>query len=554
MNWTQKTKARFPVEKAPAIAANGMVVSNNPLGSSAGAELLAAGGNAVDAAVASLFTLTVVEPMMVGIFGAGMSTIRLSDGSHHCINNYSRAPAAASPDMFQPVSDTWPDYQEVAGRDNDIGVLSVGVPGSLKGWCEALEKYGRCSLEEVLQPAIRHASLGFRTTLYLHEIVSKVAADIARFPETAKTYLPGGNPIQPGDRVIQGEYADILQLIAKRGPDVLYTGELGAIAADYIQREGGTLTREDIGNYRTVHGDVIKGSYRGFEIIGPAPPSAGGVQIVEMLNILEAFDIAGMGFGTAESIHLLAEILKLGFEDRRAFTGDPDFVTVPTARLVSDEYAAQRRALIDLNTARSFDNSFSNESNHTTHVTTADADGNVVAATHTLHSAFGSKATVPGTGMLLNNTMYIFDPHPGFANSIAAGKRMTSSMSPVIVEQGGKPVMALGSVGGTRIFPSVFQAIVNVLDHGMTAQEAVEAPRIWTQGDGLALESGVSDQILAELRSLGHSPETLKIIGAGMNMIRFDGARMIGASCWRADGAPVGIGGGMARKGIRFDV
>ena len=153
VNWTQKTKARFPIEKAPAIAANGMVVSNNPLGSSAGVELLAAGGNAVDAAIASLFTLTVVEPMMVGIFGAGMSTIRLSDGSHHCINNYSRAPAAASPDMFQPVSDTWPDYQEVAGRDNDVGVLSVGVPGSLKGWCEALEKYGRCSLEEVLQPA-----------------------------------------------------------------------------------------------------------------------------------------------------------------------------------------------------------------------------------------------------------------------------------------------------------------------------------------------------------------------------------------------------------------
>ncbi len=554
VDWKSKTKTRFPIDKAPAISTNGMVVTNNPLGSTAGAEMLAAGGNAVDAAIASLFALTVVEPMMVGIFGAGMSTIRLSDGSYHCINNYSRAPGAALPEMFQPLSGTWPDYQEVAGRDNDIGVLSVGVPGSLKGWCEALEKYGRFTLADVLQPAIGHAMRGFHATQYLHEIVTKLVTDIARFPETARTFLPGGKPIQAGDRVIQSDYAETLKLIAQHGPDVLYAGELGAIAADYIQHEGGLVTREDLGNYRTVHSEVVRGSYRGYDIIGPAPPSAGGVQIVEMLNILEVFDIAEMGFGTTESIHLLAEILALGFEDRRTFTGDPEFVTVPVEKLVSEQYAEQRRALIDLNIARNFHDNHPFESNHTTHLTTADADGNVVAATHTLHSAFGSKVTVPGTGMLLNNTMYIFDPHPGLANSIAPGKRMTSSMSPVIVENRGRPAFALGSVGGTRIFPSVFQAIVNVIDHGMTAQEAVEAPRVWTQGDVLEVERGLSDQILNELRELGHTVETLNIIGAGMSMIQFDGENMIGASCWRADGTPVAIGGGMARKGIRFDV
>lgn len=530
------------------------MVTNHPLGSAAGAEMLAAGGNAIDAAVASLFALTVVEPMMVGIFGAGMSTIRRADGSHHFINNYSVAPAAATPDMYRTVSDTWPDYQKVANRENEVGVLSVGVPGSLKGWCETLARHGSMALVDVMQPAMRYAARGYRATQYLCDIIRKSEADLALFPATAKTWLPGGVPLAPGALVIQPEYAETLALIAREGPDALYGGELGRTATDYIQSIGGIITLDDLANYRTTNDSVIRGSYRGFDIIGPPPPTAGGVHVIEMLNIIGAFDVAGLGFGTADGVHLIAEVLKLGFEDRRLYTGDPAFVDVPVAMLIDKEYAEKRRALIDMRKARDAKTAYSGEANSTTHLAAADREGNVITATHTIHSAFGSRVTVPGTGMLLNNTMNIFDPHPGMANSIAPGKRVTSSMSPIIVEKNGKPVFCIGLVGGMRIFPSAFQTMVNFIDHGMSPQEAVEAPRIWTLGDVVEVEPGFSDPVLDELTRRGHDISRLKVVGAGMGLIAFEGEIMTGASCWRADGTPIGIGGGMARPGLRFDV
>ncbi|MFQ5380314.1 MAG: gamma-glutamyltransferase [Dehalococcoidia bacterium] len=553
-DWRSEAGALFEPEKKPARGSLGMVVTNNPLGSAAGAQLLAAGGNAIDAAVASLFVLTVVEPMMVGIFGAGMSTIRLAGGDHAAINNYAVAPAAAGPTMYRTRSDTWPDYQEVEGRENDVGPLAVGVPGTLKGWSEMLERHGRFSLAEVMEPAISVARNGFRATRYLHEIATMVAEDLARYPETARTFLPGGAPVETGAVIRQPEYAETLSAIAREGPELLYDGELGAHAVDYLRSIGGLITREDLRNYKTFWAEVVRGSYRGYEFAGPPPPTAGGVHILEMLNILEGFDIRGMGFGTADSIHLLAEILKVGFEDRGKYMGDPAFVDIPVSMLVDKAYAAKRRREIDMAQARTVDTAYHAESPHTTHLTVADAEGNVVAATHTIHAAFGSKVTVPGTGMLLNNTMNIFDPHPGLANSIAPGKRMTSSMSPVILERDGSPFMALGLVGGTRIFPSAFQAIVNVVDHGMSAQEAVEAPRIWTLGEELELESGVPEEVRSELARRGHRIVELPIIGAGMGMIRFDqDGSMTGASCWRADGTPVGLSGGRARSRLHAE-
>ena len=434
-------------------------------------------------------------------------------------------------------------------------MTSACLPSALRGWCEALTRYGTCSLPDVLQPAIRHAERRFRATQYLHEIIRKVAPDIARFPETARLYLPDGRPPSPGDVIRNGEYADTLRLIADQGADALYHGALGESAASYIQGEGGLVTRADIAGYRTVHGDVVRGTYRGCDVIGPAPPSAGGVQVVEMLNILEAFGVGALGFGTADGVHLLAEVMKLGFDDRRRYTGDPDYVDVPVDMLVSKAYAEERRAGIDMGRASTIETAYRpGESDHTTHVTAADADGNVMTATHTIHAAFGSKATVPGTGMLLNNTMNIFDPHPGLANSIQPGKRMTSSMAPIIVERDGRPVFALGSVGGTRIFPSVLQAIVNVIDHGMSFTEAVEAPRVWTLGDVVEIEAGYPAPVLAELGRRGHTVQELKIVGAGMSLVGFADDVLTGASCWRADGTPVGIAGGMARPGVRFDV
>ncbi|XOV86298.1 MAG: gamma-glutamyltransferase [Pseudomonadota bacterium] len=554
VNTRQNWRWSGSLDKSPVTGSAGMVVTNNPLGSAAGAEMLAAGGNAIDAAAASLFALTVVEPMMVGIFGAGMSTIRLANGEHHFINNYTVAPAAARPDMYEPLSNTWPDYQNVRGRSNDIGVLATGVPGSLKGWTQMLAEFGTFSLEDVLQPALRYARRGYRATGYLSDIIKKYAADLALFPETARTWLPGGLPLEPGDSVVQPAYAETLGLLAAQGPDTLYGGELGRIATDYIQAEGGLVTLADLLAYRTTSDPVVRGTYRGYEIIGPPPPTAGGVHVIEMLNILESFDVGAMGFGTPDGLHLLIEVLKTGFEDRRRYTGDPAFVEVPVAMLIDKAFAAERRSLIDMARARAVVTAYSAESPSTTHMSAADQAGNVITATHTIHSAFGSKVTVPGTGMLLNNTMNIFDPHPDMANSIAPGKRVTSSMSPIIVERGGKPVFCVGLVGGTRIFPSALQAIVNFIDHGMSPQEAVEAPRIWTLGEEVEVEPGFDTESLNALRSRGHRLLELPYIGGGMGLIAFANGTMTGASCWRADGSPIGMGGGMARSGIRFQV
>ena len=536
-----------------------MVVTNHPLGSAAGAEMLAAGGNAVDAAIGALFALTVVEPMMVGIFGAGMTHLRLADGRHLVIDNYTTAPAAARPDMYVPVSDTWPDYLRVQGDLNLVGVLSVGVPGTLKAWAEAVARFGRLDLETVMQPAIRHAERGFRATPYLAEAVKESAPDLARFPETARTFLPGGAPIKAGDLIAMPEYAATLRLIAAKGPGVLYGGDLGATVADYMRRDGGIITLEDLARYQTIERQPIRGRYRGFEITGAPPPTAGGLHLVEMLNILEGFDPRGLGFGTAEYFHLIAEVLKIGFADRNACTGDPAFVDIPVERLTSKEYAASRRAQISPDRAGEYGaivgmtGGVAAGSAHTTHVTTADADGNVVAMTQTINNLFGSKATVPGTGVLLNNTMALFDPHPGTPASIAPGKRVTSSMAPTIVLRDGKPAWALGLPGGVRIFTSVFQAVVNLIDHGMSLQEALEAPRIWTQGQELEMEQDIPAALRDAVAARGHRVVAVPGVAGGMNAVAFaaDGT-LEGAACWRADGTPIGVSGGLARPGIRF--
>ncbi|HXA96982.1 MAG TPA: gamma-glutamyltransferase [Candidatus Dormibacteraeota bacterium] len=542
-------------EKRPATASRGMVVTNHPLGSAAGAEMLAAGGNAVDAAIGALFALTVVEPMMVGIFGAGMTHLRLADGRHLVIDNYTTAPAASRPDMFKPVSDTWPDYLRAEGDVNLVGLLSVGVPGTLKAWAEALARFGRLDLETVMQPAIRHAERGFRATPYLTAAATESAIDLARFPETARTFLPGGTPIKPGDLIAMPDYAATLRLIAAKGPGVLYGGDLGATVADYMRRDGGIITLEDLARYETIERRPIRGRYRGFEITGPPPPTAGGLHLVEMLNILEAYDPRGLGFGTAEYFHLIAEVLKIGFADRNACTGDPAFVDIPVERLTSKEYAAARRAQIRPDRAGEYGATpgVAIGSAHTTHVTTADAEGNVVAMTQTINNLFGSKATVPGTGVLLNNTMALFDPHPGTPASVAPGKRVTSSMAPTIVLRDGKPAWALGLPGGVRIFTSVLQAVVNLIDHGMTLQEAVEAPRIWSQGQELEMEQDIPAAVREAVAARGHRVVAFPAVAGGMNAVAFaaDGT-LEGAACWRADGTPIGVSGGLARSGTRF--
>ena len=553
-NWRDRAGTSFACQKMPAVSSRGMVVSNHPLASSAGAEMLAAGGNAIDAAIATLFTLTVVEPMMVGIIGGGMAHIRLADGSHRFIDGQSTVPASVRDTTYASRPGSAHDVFDTVGDENLNGPKAVAVPGSLKAWCETLRRFGTMSLADVLQPAIKHAARGYAATPYLHECITECAGEMRKDKPIAAIYLPSGEPLAVGERVVQSEYAETLRTIADHGEKALYEGPLGDILVDYMESNGGFIRRNDLTGYKTVERQPIRADYRGWTIFGPPPPAASGVHIAQMLNILEGYDIGGLGFGTAETIHYLAEVLKIAFADRAAASGDPDYVGVPVERLTSKAYAEERRRAIDPARAQAWSAGVSPlEGAHTTHMTAADAFGNVVATTQTINNLFGAKILIPGLGTIANNYMNLFDPRPGHALSLAPGKRVTTSMSPMMALRDGRLRYALGLPGGKRIFPSAMQALVNLIDHGMSLQEAVEAPRVWTEGNALEVEQAVPEGVRAKLARLGHKIDAVATVAGGMNGIAFhDDGTMTGAACWRADGTPVGLSGGLAKSGIRF--
>ncbi len=552
--WRARAAASFDCAKQSATGSRGMVVTNHPLATSAGLELLAAGGNAIDAAIAALFTLTIVEPMMVGMLGGGMAHIRMADGRHTVMDGLSTVPGAARPDMYRPVSLTDAANLDTEGRENATGPKSVAVPGSLKAWCETLRRFGTLPLADVMEPAIRLAQRGFAVTPYLSECVAETATDLANDPDIARLLLPNGSPIKAGARLVQGDAAATLRAIAKDGPGLMHGGALGGLIADHLARVGGLVSRADLADFAVIEREAVRGAYRGYEIVGPPPPSSGGVHVLQMLNILEGYDLASLGFGSARSLHLVAEALKIAFADRAVATADPAFVPVPVARLIDKAYAAERRSLVDPEKAKSWRAGVSpQESANTTHVTVADAAGNVVATTQTINSLFGSRFIVPGTGLIPNNYMHLFDPRSGRANSIAPGKRVTTSQAPLIALKNGKPAFALGLPGGLRIFGCAMQAVLNLIDHGMSLQEAVEAPRLWTQGGAVEVETGVPQTIREALATLGHDVVASPHVGGGMNAIAFaEDGTMTGAACWRADGHAAGLGGGLARAGVRF--
>jgi gamma-glutamyltranspeptidase/glutathione hydrolase len=553
-SWRDRTGTHFECKKQPASGSRGMVVSNHPLASAAGAEMLAAGGNAIDAAIATLFTLTVVEPMMIGIIGGGMAHIRLGDGSHRFIDGQSTVPIRVKPDTYRSKPGSAHDVFDTVDDENLRGPKAVAVPGSLKAWCETQRRFGTMSLADVMQPAIKHASRGFAATPYLHECIADSAREMLKDKAISAIYLPDGEPLNAGDRVVQSEYAETLTYISRHGEPALYHGPLGDILVDYMKAHGGFITCEDLTTYKTVERSPIRADYRGWQILGPPPPAASGVHIAQMLNILEGYDMAALGFGTSETIHYLAEVLKIAFADRAAASGDPDFVGVPVERLTSKDYAVERRRAIDPKRAQRWGAGVQQlEGAYTTHMTAADAMGNVVATTQTINNLFGAKFLIPGLGVVPNNYMNLYDPRPGHALSLAPGKRVTTSMSPVMALRNGKLVYALGLPGGKRIFPSALQALVNLIDHGMSLQEAVEAPRVWTEGNALEVELAVPDGVRASLALLGHKVLAVPTVAGGMNAIQFhDDGSLTGAACWRADGTPIGLAGGLARAGVRF--
>lgn len=536
----------FTCEKQSATGSRGMVVTNHPLASAAAVGILADGGNAVDAAVGALFALTVVEPMMVGVTGGGLIHLRLPDGRHTVIDGLSTAPAAATPDLFTG--------DAVAQRRNLVGPLAMAVPAALLAWCTTLDRYGTLPRDAVMDPAIRLAERGFTVTPYLTDCIADAAADLLQDPDLGPPLLPGGTPLQPGARFRRPIYAHTLRTIAAEGPAALHNGALGQALVRHMQNHGGLISLADLAGVQVLEREPIHGAYRGRQIVGPPPPSSAGVHITQMLNILEGYDVAAMGFASPDATHLLAEALKIAFADRAVATADPAFVDVPVARLTSKAYAAERRAKID--PARTQDwapGVHGAESANTTHVTIADASGMVVAATQTINSLWGARFAVPGTGLIANNYMFNFDPTPGRALSVQPGKRVFTSMAPTMVLQDGRIVAALGLPGGLRIFGSAMQALVNLIDHGMTPQQAVEAPRIWTQGGEVEIEPAIPDATASALTARGHTVKRVPRIAGGMNAVTFAGdGMMTGAACWRADGTPIGIAGGLARAGVRF--
>ena len=556
--WRSRAGTPFTCEKQPAHGSAGVVVSNHPLASAAGMEMLAAGGNAVDAAVATQFALTVVEPMMVGLVGGTTCHIRLADGSHRVLDGMSAVPKAGRPDMYRPVKGAAPEVYDTEGRENLVGPKSVATPGSLRTWCQALERFGTMPLADVMQPAIRHAARGFAVTPYLADCIRDAAADLVEDKEAGALLVPGGLPLQAGTRLIQGDYAEALTLVSQQGERALHGGALGDRLVECMEEAGGFVARADLTDYKVAERIPIRAHYRGWEILGPPPPAASGVHIAQMLNILESYDIAALGFGTVETLHLLAEVLKIAFADRAEASGDPDFVKVPVERIVAKDYADERRAGIDRACARQWSSGLAQvaaEGADTTHLTVADGMGNVVCTTQTINSLFGARIIVPGTGMIPNNYMNNFDPRPGTALSIAPGKRVTTSMSPLIAVKDGRVRFALGLPGGRKIFPSALQALLNLIDHGMTLQEAVEAPRIWTEGPFVEVEHGFPESIRQGLAALGHTLKIMPTVAGGMNAIQFqDDGSMTGAACWRADGVAVAQGGGLARAGVRFEL
>lgn len=553
-SWRDRSSTSFATEKTSVNAYRGMVVANHPLAAAAGNEMLAAGGNAVDAAIAALFMVTVVEPAMVGIVGGGCALLRLADGREIVLDGVASAPLAARPDMFTPLGTEWPLSAETVGRRNRVGSQAVATPGSLLAWCEAVEKYGRLSLADVLAPAISRAERGFVVSPYLAADVVSRFPDIMADPGISAILAPGGVGLVAGDRLVQGDYAETLRQVAKHGASYLYGGAFGSALADYMKNNDGLLTLNDLEQFRVIEREPIRIDYRGYEVVGVPPPCAGGACVAEVLNILEDYDIADMGYGSARATHLLLEALKATTSDRDEAIGDPAFVDVPTERMISKEYAAVRRSQINPGHASDIRAGVgSSESANTTHVTVADRDGNIITSTQTINSTFGACVVVPGTGAILNNYMYVATPTPGFGSSIAPGKRITTNIAATIVKRDGKPVYALGLPGGYKIPSIIAQTIVNLVDHGMSLQEAVEAPRVFAKGPVVEVERGFDPRLSEDLRTMQHPAEAFDSIAGCMAAIAFepDGS-MTGASCWRGDGVPVGSGGGQARKGVVF--
>jgi gamma-glutamyltranspeptidase/glutathione hydrolase len=499
-------------------ATHGMVVAQEKLSAQVGRDVMARGGNAVDAAVATGFAMAVTYPRAGNIGGGGFMVIHLADGNKDVAIDYREtAPHAATRDMFLG-ADGKPDPAK--SRDSALG---IGVPGTVAGLSLALKKYGsgKFTLAQLLQPAIVLARDGFIVTDDMADTLPGWHKRLARWPATAKIFSrPDGSSLREGDRLVQTDLATTLEAIAGHGPSGFYEGPVADELVKGIQQAGGIITRDDLKSYQAVEREPMCGSYRGYDIVAMPLPSSGGVVLLETLNILEGFPMHDLAQGSVPSLHLLIEAMKRAYADRARFLGDPDFVNAPVAKLTSKDYAAKLRASINPDRATPWSDALPlkqpHEGSNTTHFSVVDSAGNAVSNTYTLNFSYGVGLVADGTGVLLNNELDDFTAAPGASNAYGLvgfaanlpgpGKRPLSSMSPTIVLKDGKPVLVTGSPGGSRIISTVLQVVVNVLDYHMGVAAAVDAPRLHHQWlpDEVRVERGFSNEVLAGLKAKGH--------------------------------------------------
>jgi gamma-glutamyltranspeptidase/glutathione hydrolase len=507
---------------APSFAANqptrakhGMVISQSDIASQVGVEVMKAGGNAVDAAVATAFALAVTHPTAGNIGGGGFLVFRPRTGDPVAYDFREMAPQKAHPKM-------WLDEKgEYSYEKHHESHLAVGVPGTVAGLHLAWKEHGSLPWERLVEPAVQLARDGFPMTDGLAQSLQGEWERLKRYPATVAQFSRNGAPYETGDVLKQPDLAETLVRISEAGPAGFYEGETAELIEKEMAKNGGLITREDLKAYRAKKRVPIRGTYRGYEILSMPPPSSGGIALVEMLNILEGYDLASEGFGSARGLHRMAEAMRRAYSDRAQYLGDPDFnPEIPVDRLTSKEYAAELRMSIRLDVAsKSSPSSFTwpAESPETTHYSVVDADRNAVSVTYTLEYGYGSGIVVPGAGFLLNNEMGDFNAGPGLTddkgligtppNLAQGGKRMLSSMTPTIVAKDGELFMVTGSPGGRTIINTVLQTILNVVDHGMNAQAAVDAGRIHHQWlpDRINYEKqGFSPDTLSILKWLGH--------------------------------------------------
>lgn len=517
----------------PVFAQNGMVVTQEAMATDVGVEILKQGGNAVDAAVAVGFALAVTLPRAGNLGGGGFMLVHIAKtGETVAIDYRETAPAHASRDMYLDS-----EGNAVIERSR-FTHLSVGVPGTVAGLSLALKKYGTLTLKQVMAPAIRMAEHGIPVTDSLANSLKMNRKALLRWPETAKIFLKAntGHYI-PGDVFQQKDLAGSLNKIADEGPNAFYQGDIAKKLVAEMQQHNGLMTLEDLRNYRAVIREPVQGTYRGYEIFSMPPPSSGGIHLIQMLNILEGFPLRSLGAQSAEKLHLLTETMKLAYADRSQHLGDPDFWNVPVSGLLSKSYADKLRKRIQRHKAKPSKDirpgdPLPYESPETTHFSVMDKEGNAVANTYTLNFSYGSGIVAGGTGILLNNEMDDFSAKPGVpnayglvggkANAVEPNKRPLSSMTPTLVFKEGKPFLATGSPGGSRIITTTLQVILNVVDHEMNIAAATQAPRIHHQWlpDQLEVESGFKQETLRALTDMGQQVKDAEPIGSTQSILK----------------------------------